>query len=139
MKTCLTGLLCAAFLASGCRRDIQNSEAVRQAILDYIAKVPGLTPMDVSIGSVSYRKDEAEAQVYFRAKGGPVNNGMEMKYLLERKGNQWVVKSRAGATGGNPHGGMSTGMPMDSTHGGATPTLPPGHPPVPATPSTPPQ
>lgn len=116
--------LCAACLLLGCRKDIQNTAAVRQGILDYLAKRPDLVAMDVNVASVAFRKDEADATVYFRAKDGPPESGMQMKYILERKGNQWVVKGRAssGGTASNPHEAAAPG----------TSALPPGHPPVPS-------
>jgi hypothetical protein len=59
-----------------------------------------------------------------------------MKYILERKGNEWVVKARTGmGTGANPHGDMG-GMGANP-HGGGTPSLPPGHPAVPSGAQTP--
>ena len=123
------GFLCAACLLLGCRKDIQNTAAVRQGILEYLAKRPDLVAMDVNVSSVAFRKDEADATVFFRAKDGPPENGMQMKYILERKGNQWVVKGRAGSGGtGNPH----QASPM------STPGLPPGHPPLPSKQSQPP-
>lgn len=133
------GFLLAVLALLGCRKDIQNTAAVRQGILDYLAKRPDLVSMDVNVSSVAFRKDEADATVYFRAKDSPPGSGMEMKYILERKGNQWVVKGRAGSgAGGNPHAGAApTGMPPMgdgvNPHGGSsqsTPALPPGHPPV---------
>lgn len=142
MKGFVVGLFCAFFLLLGCRKDIQNTEAVRQAILDYLAKRPDLIAMDVSVGSVSFRKDEADAVVSFRAKDGPPNNGMEMKYILERKGNRWEVKGRAGAgvAGGNPHQGMSgPGLTHGGTDQGLAPGLPAGHPPIPAQQAQPPR
>jgi hypothetical protein len=134
----LVGFLFAVLLLVGCRKDIQNTAAVRQGILDYLAKRPDLVAMDVSVSSVAFRKDEADATVFFRAKDGPAENGMQMKYILERKGNQWVVKGRAGSGGtGNPHGGaLLNGMPTGEAanpHGASppgTPALPPGHPPI---------
>ncbi len=114
---------------------------MRQAILDYLAKRPDLIAMDVSVGSVSFRKDEADAVVSFRAKDGPPNNGMEMKYILERKGNRWEVKGRAGAgvAGGNPHQGMSgPGLAHGGTDQGRSPGLPPGHPRIPPQQTPPP-
>lgn len=114
--------------------------------MEYLAKRSDLVSMDVSVGSVSFRQNEADALVYFRAKDGPANNGMEMKYILERKENRWVVKGRGGSgSASNPHQGVTPGMgqqemPMDSVHGRAAPALPPGHPPIPPQqPALPPQ
>jgi hypothetical protein len=64
---------------------------------------------------------------------------MSMQYVLERKGNEWVVKGRAG---GDVHTGMPQGVPGQQAPGatgapgstgpgsiGAMPQiLPPGHP-----------
>ena len=130
---------CAAFLLLGCRKDIQNTEAVRQGILNYLAKRPDLSAMDVSVGSVSFRKDEADAVVSFRAKDGPPNNGMEMKYILERKGNRWEVKGRAGSgMAGAAHSGIPGQADPHGAGSGMKPGLPPGHPPLPAQQAQPP-
>jgi hypothetical protein len=134
----------AAFLASsllmtGCKRDIQSTDAVRQGVLTYLAKRSDLLSMDVSITNVVYRQDEATATVHLQAKGSNTpGSGMDLRYLLERKGNEWVVKGRAG---GESHGagGMPppSGAPPSDGSGagsiGAMPqTLPPGHPTIPS-------
>ena len=118
-------LLIAIILLPACRKDIQNQEAVKQGIVNYLGKRPDLTAMDVTVSGVSFRKDEAEATIYLQAKGGAAaGGGMQMKYLLERKGNEWVVK---------PHSGSLPGS--QNPHGAASPSLPPGHPLVPADPA----
>lgn len=121
----------------GCSRDIRNENAIRQGVIDYLANRAGLnvSAMNVNLTSVVYRKDEADATVSFSAKGSAPAGGMSMRYVLERKGDRWVVKGRAdsganphGQPGGtNPHGG---GMPVP---GGADSSgaMPPGHPAVP--------
>jgi len=137
-------------LLAGCKKDIQNQDAVRQGVMSYLSKRSDLLAMDVSVTSVSYRQDEATADVHFQAKG---NNspgaGMTMQYVLERKGNQWVVKGRSGANAAHGAGGMPPsgppgqgsaqgsgpgaldGMPHTPLSGGAGATgLPPGHPAV---------
>lgn len=129
----------AAILASGCGRDINNNEAVRKGVVDYLTKRKGQTGldmslMDVSVSNVTFQKNEASATVSFQPKGGGAS-GMSMNYVLERQGNEWVVKGRK-ESGVNPHGaqgmpkGASEAMPADPS--GAA--LPPGHPPT----STPP-
>ncbi|MGA2882363.1 MAG: hypothetical protein ABSG13_25700 [Bryobacteraceae bacterium] len=134
-------------LLAGCKKDIQNQDAVRQGVMSYLSKRSDLLAMDVSISSVAFSQDEATAQVHFQAKGNSSPAaGMTMQYVLERKDGQWVVKGRAGsnaahgagATGVNiaPPGqgtapGSLDGMPRIATPGGPESTsLPPGHPSV---------
>ena len=95
---------------------------MKQGVIKYLAKRPDLTAMDVTMSGVSFRKDEADATVYLQAKGGPAaGGGMQMKYVLERKGNEVFHGPRSAALPGteNPHGA------------GGGPALPPGHPVVP--------
>jgi hypothetical protein len=108
----------------GCSRGLQTKEAVRQGVIDYLSSRKDLSigSMQVDILSVDFRGNEAEATVSFRPKGG--GEGMQMPYKLERVGNRWVVKARAGAGGGSPHGSM--GAPEGPSGMG----LPAGHPPI---------
>ena len=130
----------AIALLSGCKKDIQNDDAVRQGIMNYLSKRPDLLSRDVNVTSVNYKQDEATATVKFQAKG---NNSpgasMTMQYVLERKGDQWAVKGRAGADSHGAAalpapeagGGGSIGAMPNTAPPGATPgALPPGHPPV---------
>jgi hypothetical protein len=133
-----TCLLAAAFLLTGCGRNIQNEGAVRQGVLDYLQQRKAqtgldLSSMDISVTAVSFQKDEARATVYFKPKGA--NDGMQMNYELERKGDKWVVKGRS-ESGANPHG--AAGLP-GNPHGETTQPLPPGHPAVPGNGAEPPK
>lgn len=120
-------------LLCGCNKDIQNQDAVRRGVMAYLAKRSDLLAMDVSVASVSFRQDEATAEVHFQAKG---NNspaaGMTMQYVLERKGGQWVVKGRTGANAA--HGASGPGVNSVPGQGAlpgsldGMPALPPGHP-----------
>ena len=114
-----------AVCSSGCNRGIDTPEAVRQGIIDYLAKRSNLnvSGMNVEVTSVSFRKNQADATVAFTARGANPGNPMSMRYTLERRGNQWVVKEKA-ESGANPHAGAA-GQPQASP--GA---MPPGHPPV---------
>ncbi len=131
-------------LLSGCKKNIQSDDAVRQGIMSYLSKRPDLLSMDVNITSVSYRQNEATATVRFQAKGNTSPGAsMTMQYVLERQGDQWQVKGRAGA---NDHGAAALPPPdgaagaggagsigaMPNTAPPAAPpgALPPGHPPV---------
>ena len=127
--------LLALVALAGCRSDIRNENAVRQGVIDYLAARANLhvASMNVNVTSVVFRKDEADAIVSFSARGSK-GGAMTMRYVLERKGDRWVVKGR-GDSGQNPHGGAGA-----NPHGGAMPeggmpppsgTLPPGHPAVP--------
>jgi hypothetical protein len=106
---------------AGCQSSSQTPEAVRQAVIDHLAGRPGLeiSSMDVSVSSVSFKQNEADAMVLFVPKGAAPSQGMSMRYTLEQKGGKWVVKNREGS-GENPHGEMSP-------PGGQ---MPQGHPPV---------
>ena len=91
--------------AGGCRKDIQNKDAVKQGVMNYLAKRSDLSAMDVEVSNVAFRKDEAAATVHFQAKGNTDSGaGMEIKYVLERKGDEWVVKGRSNMAGSG-HGG----------------------------------
>jgi hypothetical protein len=143
--------LASTWLA-GCGQNIDSKEAVRQGVVNYLATRPDFLAMDVSVTSVAFRQDEATASVHFQAKGNSnPAAGMNMQYVLERKGNEWVVRGRAGS--GGPHTGLPQGVPgsgagsigaMPNTGAGsigAMPntgvpqSLPRGHPPVGSQPS----
>jgi hypothetical protein len=120
-------------LLCGCAKDIQNQEAVRQGVMTYLSKRSDLLAMDVSVASVTFRQDEATAEVHFQAKGNSSPGaGMNMQYVLDRKDGQWVVRGRTGANAA--HGASGPGVnsvPGQGTLPGALdgmPALPPGHP-----------
>jgi hypothetical protein len=124
----------AALLAPGCARDINNNEAVRKGVVDYLNKRKGqtgldMTLMNVAVSNVTFQNNEASAMVSFQPKAGGTQ-GMSMNYVLERKGSEWVVKGRK-ESGVNPHGAQGTPEAMPADPSGA---LPAGHPPT----STPP-
>jgi hypothetical protein len=126
--------LALALLAS-CSKDIQNEEAVRQGVLDYLrgrtAQIGiDMNNIDVKVTSVSFEKDVARTSVAFTPKNGPGGGGMSMSYVLDRKGEKWVVRGRQ-SDPANPHGG---GQVLPGVQGGpgadGVPRgeLPPGHP-----------
>jgi hypothetical protein len=131
----------AALLLAACSRDIQNSEAVRQGVLDYLNARQQQTGLDmnliqVDVTTISFQRNEARATISFRPKNSEAANAMTKSYTLDRKGNKWVVRPRSEGEG-DPHGGGSA-MPADHppVGGQAQPggTLPPGHPPTGAKP-----
>ena len=130
-KAVAAGVVAFALVLCACHRDIQNTEAVRQGMMKYLSKRTDLSAMDVSIASVSFRGDEADAMVHFQSRNSNApGTGLDMGYVLERHGNEWVVKGHKGGTAGgaNPHGSMGGG--------GMSPgQLPPGHPAIPPQPA----
>ena len=132
-------LLLAVVSLGACSRDIQNSEAIRQGVVDYLKAKTAQTGLDVNlmevdVTSVSFEKDQARASIYFRPKNGPQDGGMQMNYVLDRKGDQWVVRGRT-ESGANPHGlppGGAPPQPLPPNHPsvGSTESLPPNHPSV---------
>lgn len=147
MRILLPSVLVATLLLGACKKDIQTEDAVRQGILNYLAKRSDLSSMDVTVTKVAFRQNEADATVHFQAKNSNApGTGLDMGYVLERKGSEWVVKGRAAGMGHgnssgdsmggaqNPHGpGGAPGMPTPSQM--PTGALPPGHPAVPPGPS----
>ena len=114
---------------AGCNRSAENPEAVRTAILDYLANQKGLNvaAMQVDVTALTFRQNEADATVSFHPKGTPGGAGMTFSYTLEKKGNGWAVKGRT-ESGGAPHGAagampgaMPGGMPSDHPDMGAKP------------------
>ncbi len=126
--------LAAALLAVSCgRNNIDNKEAVRKGVVDYLEKRKSqtgldMTLMNVEVTNVSFEKNEARATVAFRPKDGRAG-GMSMNYVLERKDNQWVVKGRQ-ESGMSPHAGTAAPGAMGSTPGAEMPAMPLNHPPT---------
>jgi hypothetical protein len=138
-RTLIAAAALSIFLLAGCKKDIQNQDAVRQGVMSYLSKRSDLLAMDVSVTSVAFQQDEATAQVHFQAKGNSSPAaGMNMQYVLEHKDGQWVVKGRTGAnaahgansaTGEGASPGALDGMPRIPSPGSSQ-ALPPGHPTV---------
>jgi hypothetical protein len=134
-------VLLAILSIGGCKRNIRNTDAVEQAIIDHLGKRGdlNLSTMNVRVTKVEYGQNhDAVATVSFAPKGD-TGGGMAMRYHLVEEGGRWVVKGKqdSGGTGGhgggmaNPHGGVE--MPSMPPSGAAPPggaDLPPGHPPV---------
>jgi hypothetical protein len=117
-------------VCASCKRSIDNQEAVRQGVIDYLSKRSNLniSGMNVDVTSVSFRQNEADAMVAITAKGANPGQPMSMRYTLERQSDRWVVKGKT-ESGGSPHGSAGA-----NPHGAAAPMpggeLPPGHPSV---------
>ncbi len=116
----------AALLLVGCAKDINNSAAIRQAVIDHLAARQGLdlnlSNLTVEVTALNMRPNDADATVSFVPRGGGGGGGgMTMKYTLEKSGGKWVVKAKKDS--GNPHGESVPTPPSGE--------LPPGHPPMP--------
>lgn len=93
------------FLLAACAQKASSDEAIRKALLEYLASRPGLdmSKMDVTIGPISTKDDNAETTVKFQVKGGTAAQSMEMKYALRRIERVWTVQS-------NPAGHAGMGV-----------------------------
>jgi hypothetical protein len=128
-------LMVALLLAACARKNIENKEAVRQAVIEYLSSRQAQTgldmsTMDVNVMAMAFERDTARATVEFRIKNSDA--GMQLSYTLDRKGDKWVVQARQDS--GQGHGVV---LPPDGSVG-VSPTdkgqLPPGHPSIPPTP-----
>lgn len=115
-------LIAVLSLLAACTPDIQNKDAVKSSIVDYLKARQAQTGlnmdgMQVEISTLTFSSsgNEAHANVMFTPKAG--GGAMQMPYTLDRKGSKWVVRARAEG-GENPHG--AAGLPA----------LPLDHPPV---------
>lgn len=105
----LVGVTC---ILSGCSRfaGVNSKSAVQAAIEAHLKKRPGLalSNMTTEIKDVKFEGDKANAQVVYVSKDSP-DLRVEVRYVLQRQGDQWVVESSSpmGGAGGNPHGGMT--------------------------------
>lgn len=125
--------LAAALFVAACSKNIQNPDAVKQAIIDYLNAKSAQTGLNmanitVDVTALEFERDSARATVSFRAKGTDQATGMNMNYTLDRKGDHWTVRERVDS-GSNPHGGAmpQTAPPSGADQGGG---MPAGHPPV---------
>jgi hypothetical protein len=129
----ITFLVAAILALAGCRGGNQDREAVRQGILDHLAEAGFSNQnMDVSLASLQFNGDKADAVVQIAPKGANHEQGMQMRYSLQQKGSRWVVVGRGDAGAGhggaiapgaaNPHGGGA--MPTDPATGGGGQKMP---------------
>lgn len=100
LASLLTGVACS-------KADIDNKDAVRAAMIEYLEKnkaSTGLDPsaMDINVDAVQFERDTARATVSFLIKG--TDQGMQGNYTLTRDGNKWGKVTRQNMTAA-PHGG----------------------------------
>jgi hypothetical protein len=130
----ISSLLLLLCLAACQRGNQNNNEAVRQGVLDHFSKSGAninVSSMDVTVTSVKFNGEQADAEVAVTAKGQPNPTPMNLKYHMEHQNNKWVVVGRASDSHGavdpnaggapNGHGGeMPPAMPgAGNPHGGA--------------------
>lgn len=126
----------ALVVMAGCSKNIQTNDAVKAGVVKHLTQNSGLnlSAMDIEVTAVTFKDNEAEATVGFKPKGGGATSGMSMKYTLEKKGSEWVVKKKADSGMGHGMAMPGGGMPSDGAHGGgaAAPAgaMPAEHPPV---------
>jgi hypothetical protein len=127
-------LVAAAVFLAACSKDIQNKQALKDGVIEYLNGRMSQTGLDVSrmdmdISGMTFERDQARATVVFRPKGSTEGTGTTINYSFDRKGDKWVVHGRQDSSV-NPHGagGLST-LPSPGADGGP-PALPPGHPPT---------
>ena len=136
VKLVSTGALALALLTGCSRHNIDTLDAVKQGVIRDISKNVNVAAMDVNVVSVSFRDKEADAVVSFAPKGGTAAQGLTMNYTLERRENEWHIKSRAQSEL-QKHAAQAQQTPADGGAGAIQPLpgaaqgqLPPGHPPL---------
>jgi hypothetical protein len=133
VKSIAIAFAAGLLLMAGCNRSAENPEAVRTAILDYLAteRKLNVANMQVDVTALTFRQNEADASVSIGTKGASGGPGMTMNYTLEKKGNGWVVKGK-GQSSGTPHG--ASGVMPGAMPGAAPGAMPSSHPDVGAKP-----
>jgi uncharacterized protein YggE len=125
----------ALLLAACARKNIENKDAIRQAVIEYLGSRQAQTgldmsTMDVDVTAMAFERDTARATVAFRIKNSDA--GMQLNYTLDRKGDKWVVQPKPDNSGGHGvTGGHGVVLPGNDKAPGE---LPPGHPSVPVSP-----
>lgn len=126
------------FAAACSNANIDNKDAVKTAMVEYLEKnkaSTGIDPaaMDINVDAVQFERDTARATVSFLIKGS--TNGMQGNYTLTRDGNKWANVTRQNMTAA-PHGVEPQGQPQEKEPllpvipGAPQQQLPAGHPDV---------
>jgi hypothetical protein len=138
MKLALCGVA-AILLAAGCSRNVDTPEAVKRGVINDLSKKMDVQNMDVSVDSVSFRDREADAVISFAPKGAPRQQGMTMRYRMQRNGNEWHIETRSSGDlqhhaeqqpGAQGSSALPAGHPPLGGDGAGN--LPTGHPSIPA-------
>ncbi len=131
-KVCCALLL--AVLLSSCNNGMRTRGAVERDIRKSVGQRGDLNMnnLEITVNSVNFHGDKADAVVGFMPKGGLISQGMTMRYTLEQRGNEWVIINRQMGDMHAHQGGA--GAPGGTPGNSATP-LPPGHPSLSGTPN----
>jgi hypothetical protein len=111
-------LACAIVLATATvpsyGRGINSKSAVERAIEAHLERNSSLAlnAFTTEISDVKFDGDNAEAVVKFESKQA-LHMSVQVRYMLRKEGEHWVVQSSSGM-GGNPHDG---GMPQSQGQG----------------------
>jgi hypothetical protein len=123
VKSRVCGALVLAVLLVSCNNGMRTREAVERDIRKSVGRRGDLNMnnLDVTVNSVNFHGNKADAVVGFMPKGGLISQGMTMRYTLEQRGNEWVIINRQ-MSDMHAHTGAA-GAPGNSAG-----PLPPGHP-----------
>jgi hypothetical protein len=128
VKFVLTGALFLVAL-TGCTKNIDNIDSVKQGVIRDIPKDINVGQMDVNVASATFRGKEADAVVTFAAKGGPPM--MSMNYTMERRGDEWHIKKRANGDVQKHAAGGGAAAAASAPPISGNEAMPPGHPALP--------
>jgi hypothetical protein len=114
-------------LATGCKKQANDQDAIRAGIDKHLSERAGLnmSAMDREVKQISVNGDHATAQMEFRIKGD--EGQMDIEYTLERQGGEWKVVKSQPMAGQGAHPGMQPSPGAPDSGGNA---LPQGHPPA---------
>src|SRR5215469_3906382 len=125
-RALLASLLGVALVfASACKSKTDENEAIRAGVMKHLVALNmlNMSNMEVKVTQATINGNQAQAQVEIRSKGGDPNAPpMQIGYVLEKRGEEWVVLKSTGMGGGMQHPGPG------EAPGSAPGTMPPGHP-----------
>jgi hypothetical protein len=127
VKFRVCGALLLAVLLVSCNNGMRTREAVERDIRKSVGRRGDLNMnnLDVTVNSVNFHGNKADAVVGFMPKGGLISQGMTMRYTLEQRGNEWVIVNRQM---GDMHAHTGASGTPGSAPGNSAEPLPPGHP-----------
>src|SRR5258706_9921637 len=90
-------------LAACARKNIENKEAIRQAVVEYLGSRTAQTgldmsTMDVDVVAMTFERDTARATVAVKVKKSDAR--MQINYTFDRKTDKWVGQPKQKNGGG---------------------------------------